>query len=161
MAIIRANFAFYGAMATGLSSSSFMNTSSGVDNYIEIYSGSMPADADDWFPGYGGSPGAGSPLVQLLATFNNFTIDTDNTRNVQRVVLTTNYTPRPSTVNATATGTAAWYAMYDSGQEAVGWGGLLGDVSLSGGNGSLHLDSLSLVAGQPVQLLHWGVTFQA
>ncbi len=116
----------------------------------------MPADADDWVPGGGGSP------VDLLATFDDFLV-VQNTQNnyvvsVQELVFKTDKSPNPGTLNATLTGTAAWYAMFYSTLYLTR-GVLLGDVSLSGGNGSMHLDSLDLVAGQPVQLLHWGIEF--
>jgi len=160
MAIIRANFGFYSAMAQGLSSTNIIGTSS-TQNYIEIYSGAMPADADDWFSGYPGSP------TQLLATFNDFRIEDDVSIDMQNVVFKSDSPPNPGTVNASATGTAAWYAMYDIGQVAT-WGAILGDVSVSGpaggsppGGASMHLDSLNLVQGQPVQLLHWGIRVQA
>jgi hypothetical protein len=159
-AVIRANFAWYDAMIRGLIQLSGFMGPAQADNRIEIYSGTMPSDANDWVQGGDGSP------ANLLVTFSTFRIQQHLAPlaapeiDVQEAVFTTDFTPDPGTVNASATGTAAWYAMYDVGQVA-GWGALLGNISLSGGNGSMHLDSLSLVIGQPVQLLHWGVRFQS
>ncbi len=157
MSIVRANFAWYDAMMQGFNGSSgLLEDFPSTDNKIEIYSGTMPADADDWVPGGGGSP------IDLLATFNDFdsaqNTQTNYVVSVKQTVFKTDKSPNPGTLNATLTGTAAWYAMYDS-ISYLTTGVLLGDVSLSGGNGSMHLDSLDLVAGQPVQLLHWGIEF--
>ena len=152
-----ANFAFYHALARGMGG--WLSTSAPV-NKIEIYSGDMPADADDWFPGYGGSPGTGSPLVQLLATFSTFRIDDANDQiagaDVQSVIFQPSAKPTPNPVNATATGTASWYAMYDSSRvDRV----LIGEVSNGAGTGTLRLDSVSLTASSPVTITHFGVRF--
>lgn len=178
MAILRANFGWYASMALGLayeSGSQSWITGTSADNRLQIYSGTMPGDANDF--SVSGSPLGfqdGSPSATLLATFTNFQIDVhdepsaDPTLDVQEVVFDTDFAPYPGTVNAIASGTASWWAMWNVTEVAatdpitgLPWGALLGDVSLSGGNGSCHLDSLSLLSGQPVQLLHWGVRFQA
>ena len=65
MAIIRANFGFYHAMTAGFSASGGTISTLSSQNRIEIYSGTMPDDADDWQ-----GPGAGSPSP-LLATFTD------------------------------------------------------------------------------------------
>jgi len=162
MAIIRANFGFYDSMIRGLVSTAFFIDASGPNNRIEIYAGPMPADADSFFSGY---PGAGSPTSNLLATFSDFRItqntvpSTGNNLDVQEAMFTGGFEPNPGTVTATGTGIAVWYAMYNTTRFAT-HGALLGDCSISGGTGSVHLDSLSIVAGSPVQLLHWGVRFQ-
>jgi hypothetical protein len=156
--IVRANFAWYDAMIQAMTSSGGLLSTivPGSANSIEIYSGTPPDDANSWVPGGGGSP------VALLATFDTFMITQNDQSNyavsVEEAVFKTDRAPDPGTLNATATGTAAWYAMFQPSAWSAE-GVLIGSVSLSGGNGSLHLDSLDLVAGLPVQLLHWGLTF--
>ena len=66
-----------------------------------------------------------------------------------------NTTPAPA--NATATGTAAWYAMYDHPTAPVHW--LIGTASLVSGGATLMLDDLSLTNGQPVTIINWGFSF--
>ena len=177
MAIIRANFGFYASMINGLVFESLYTflTTTAADNRLQIYSGTMPDDANDFI--VSGSPEGfqdGSPSSSLLATFTNFRIDAhdkpsnDATLDVQEAVFGVDWWPNPGTVNAIASGTASWWAMWNPNRIAATdnysgapIGALLGDVSLSGGNGTCHLDSLTITAGQPVQLLHWGVRFQA
>jgi hypothetical protein len=161
MGTILANFGLYDSMMRGFITTSYMSGGA-VNNRIEIYKGTMPDDADDWVVGGPGSPS------ELLVTFSNFIIvqhlspTTDPNIDVQEAVFQLQDAPNPGTVVATAAGTAAWYAMYSTGTVAT-WGATLGNVSLSGGNGSLHLDKLD-ISGSPlplVQLLHWGLRFQS
>jgi len=176
MAVLRANFGFYAGMIQGFIYTSSSWISSTPDrNVFQVYKGPIPTDANDFFDGYpvGGSPpGEGSPSSNLLAEWNNFKITdhtvptNDPTLNVQEVVFDPSYYPYPQTVTAVGTGTASWWAMWSrtgSGGSfpMTTYGAVIGDVSLSGGIGSAHLDSLNLVAGTPVQLLHWAVKFQA
>jgi hypothetical protein len=147
------NFAFYHALARGMSA--FLSTTI-ANNKIKIYKGTMPTDANDW-----NKDGYGSPADEdLLVTFSNFKIDAANTQNVandvQSVIFVTAGKPSPNPVNATATGTAAWYAMYD---DAAFDGVLIGEVSATGGTGTLRLDSVSLTSGNPVTITHFGLRF--
>jgi hypothetical protein len=157
MAIVRANFAWYDAMIQALTAFSGFMSSTSANNRVEIYSGTIPEDADSWTPG-----GTGSP-TNLLATFAdldlNQNVQTNYIVSVNEAVFDTAKAPNPGTVNATANGTASWYALFDTAAWSSSRGLLLGEISLSGGNGTLHLDDLTLVAGQPTQLLHWGLLF--
>lgn len=119
-----------------------------TNNYIEVYKGIMPADANDW-------TSAGSS-ADLLVTFNNFKLTQTITQgDVQAMIFS--QTPN-NPVNATATGTAAWYAMFSDG---VGnKGPILGDVTVFGGTGTLQLDSVAITSGNPVTIKHWGIRLQ-
>lgn len=150
MAIL-GNFGLGHAMAQGFPGA-FSTTAS--NNKIEIYSGTMMSEADDWVVGGPGSPS------NLLVTFSNFrplnAPGVNATYDVQAVIFSSTQKPNPNPVNATATGTAGWYAMYDSAAED---GVLLGEVSVTGGTGTLQLDSVSLTSGNPVTITHWGLRF--
>jgi len=141
------NFGFYDAMTEGLEG---WMTTSNTQNYLEIYSGTMIDDPDDWVVG-----GVGSP-TGLLVTFSNFRAIHGYSTDVQALYFQAGLTPNPNPVNASATGTAAWYAMYTLSRAEP----LIGEVTVTGGTGTLQLDSLSLTSGNPVTITHWGLRFE-
>jgi hypothetical protein len=113
----------------------------------------MPDDANDWVVGGPGSPS------DLLVTFGEFTIVNANFflaggADIQSTIFRVK--PSPNPVNATATGTAAWYAMYDNTDTEDAF---LGEVTGPGGTGTLRLDNVSLTSGNPVTVTHWGIKF--
>ncbi len=152
------NTGFYRGMAEG-----FVGfDSSAANNFIKIYQNlaNMPADADNWSI-------VGNSADELV-TFNNYLVTVISTTTITggkpdpnwgKVTFSTAGFPNPATINATASGTAAWYAMYDStgSQQDI----ILGEVSLSGGNGTLQIDALTLTIGNPITILDWGFTFRA
>lgn len=115
-------------------------SSTTANNYLRIYQGTPPTDADDYTV-------AGSSS-DLLATFNDFTL-TQSANNY--AMLTFNQAPNPSTVNASATGTAAWFAVNVSDDTTKT---IIGDVTDETGNGSVRLDSVSLTSGNPVSIVN-------
>ncbi len=153
MAIIQST-GFHYAMARGF----LAFDSTAANNRIKIYQnlGNMPADADNW-----SSAGSGA---DELATFADWTIDSvtgstpaDPVWGTVTFAVSTGL-PNPSTVQATATGTAAWYAMYNTNDEGSV---ILGEVSLAGGTGTLVLDSLSLTSGSDTTIQTWAINFIA
>ena len=150
---IMMNKRFFWAMATA-----FTRWDSTAQDNIKIYKGTMPADADSY------DPASPTYTVDELVTFTTWNLSTptgsDNQDAAQgrcEFTPTTGF-PTPSTVNATGAGTAAWYAMYRADQLSRI---LLGDVTLSGGTGSLFLDSLGLTIGNPVTIINWGIHFKS
>ncbi len=118
-----------------------------TSNFIQIYKGTMPLDANDWTSG-----GA-----DLLVEFTQLKLTQAITQgDVQSMIFS--QTPNPNPVNATATGTAAWYAMYNTAPGTPG--PMLGDVSVFGGTATLQLDSVSITNGNPVTIKHFGVRLQ-
>jgi hypothetical protein len=63
----------------------------------------------------------------------------------------------PSSVNAVATGTAAWFRAFDGNGLAV----FDGSVTATGGGGDLTLSTVSIVSGQPVDLTGGTITVPA
>lgn len=115
-------------------------------NRFYIYKGTMPTNVSNWVIADNSS--------DLLAIFSNFTFVKSTAGNKDRIVCST--LPSPSTVNASATGTAAWYAFVNDSQT---YKYFFGDVTTNAGTGSLHLDSVSLVSGNPVTIENFGIAF--
>ena len=149
MTIIQ-NTGFYRGFAEGMGA--FDGAAS--SNFIKIYQNlaNMPADADNYVEA--------NHTADLLVTFSNWSVAIDtkpataDDPNFGKIVFSV--LPNPNTVNATGTGVAAWYAMYNSTTEVI-----LGEVSLAGGLGTLQVDNLSMVNGSPVQILDWAIVFKA
>jgi len=135
------NFAACNAMADGLSNICYPTTNR---NVLEIYKGTMPADPDTWTSGG----------TDLLATFTSYRFYESDSLDPQGLFMYIPPTVNP--VNATATGTAAWFAHYVN-FGSFGW--MLGDVSTTAGTAAVRLDSLSLTAGNPVTLTYFGFRF--
>lgn len=63
----------------------------------------------------------------------------------------------PASVNAVATGTAGWFRAASSGGTTV----MDGDVTVTGGGGTMTLSSTSLTSGNPVDITSVSVTMPA
>ena len=149
---IMMNKRFFWAMATA-----FTRWDASATDLIKVYKGTIPADADSY------DPASGTYTVDELATFTNYNISPkggatkdDPLWGSAAFTVTTGF-PSPDTVNASATGTAAWYAMYNT---ATLTRVLLGDVTLVAGTGSMYLDTLSLTSGNPVTIMDWGMVLK-
>lgn len=106
---------------------------------IKIYTGSNPATADTAVSG------------TLLATV---TLGDPSFGSASSGVITG---ADPASVNASATGTAGWFRMADSTGATV----LDGDVTATGGGGTMTLSSTSLTSGSPVDITSLTVTMPA
>ena len=138
------NFGYQDAFARGFSRINYTGTSF---NQLFIYKGTLPADVNSWTP-------AGSSS-DLLATFTSFYMNqnfqADEVQNVSLQVA-------PSSVTASASGTAAWFAMNRSNTDAYGW--VIGDVSLTAGTAMVRLNTLTLTSGvTSVSLTYFGLHF--
>lgn len=151
MAIIQST-GFYKGVANG-----FLAFDGGTaTNTIKIYQNlaNMPADADNW-------SSAGS-VADELATFTSWAIASTTGVNGDdpdwgKVTFTAGTgLPNPSTVTATGTGIAAWYAMYNSAAETSV---ILGEITLAGGTGTMVLDSLNLTTGSNTTIQTWAISF--
>jgi hypothetical protein len=109
---------------------------------LEIYSGTMPVVTENY------AYAATNHASQLLAKFaQNTTYLTGVSPGIAR--LTSPWSP----VNATATGTATWFAIYGQGNVAV-----IGSVTDAGPNiAPVYINSLNIVAGSPVNLIQFGL----
>ena len=63
----------------------------------------------------------------------------------------------PASVNAVATETATWFRMTDNSGDTI----MDGDVTVTGGGGTMTLSSTSLVSGSPVDITSLTVTMPA
>ncbi len=124
-------------MADGLNNS---DSTTASDNKFLIFDGTMPTNLTDWVEA--------DNSADKLAEFSGFSF----TQSGSRVALSS----IPGAVNASATGTAVWYAWIRSD---VLTRYFFGDVSGIGGTGSLHLDSVSLTSGAAVTINNFGVEF--
>jgi len=142
------NFAYSTAMAIGFSRITYSGT---VYNTLNIYQGTIPTDVNAWT--------AASTSADLLASFTSFymagipTIPSVEDGGFVRLQVT----PSTNPVNASASGTATWFALYTTNN----WNGwVLGDVSLTTGTAMVRLDSLTLTVGNPVTLTYFGMSFK-
>lgn len=102
---------------------------------LKIYSGTVPADGD--------TTPAGTLLATIALADPAFGAASSISSAISRAVMTD-----PAAVNAVATGTAGCYIVEDQSGDNV-WSG---DVTATGGGGSLTLSTTSLVSGSPVDI---------
>ena len=109
----------------------------GSTGTLKIYSGSQPASANDAASG------------TLLATVTMGAWGSASAGTAAGA--------DPVSVNAAATGTAGWFRAASSGGTTV----FDGDVTATGGGGTMTLSSTSLVSGNPVDITSVTVTMPA
>lgn len=102
---------------------------------LKIYSGSVPADGD--------ATPAGTLLATITLADPAFGATSSIDATVSRAVMTD-----PAAVNWSASGTAGCYIVEDQSGDNV-W---VGDVTATGGGGSLQLSSTTAVSGSPVDI---------
>lgn len=116
------------------------------NNRLIVYKGTLPADAD----AYSVATYTADELVTFSGTFtlvHNWSFDPPFVT----------FGVSPTVTNASATGTAAWYAIYNTSQPTRV---LLGEVSTSAvGTGTLFLDDVNIVSGNPVTAVSFGINF--
>lgn len=117
-----------------------IDSTTGSNNKFIIFKGTMPSNLTNWVEADNSS--------DKLAEFSGFVFGQSGAR----VIITS----IPDPVNATATGTAAWFAWYRS-DSVIKY--FFGDVTAIAGTGALHLDSVSLTSGNPVTFSNFGVEF--
>ena len=106
--------------------------------YVEIRTGSQPADAD--------TAATGTVLVTITLQDPAFGAATDATPGGRASM---NGTPSQS---ASATGTAGWFRAYDSAGNSI----IDGSVATSGAD--MTIDNTSITSGQTVQISSWNHT---
>ena len=109
----------------------------GSTGTLKIYSGSQPASAND----------AASGTLLATVTMGAWAAASAGTA----------AGADPASVNASATGTAGWFRAANSGGTTV----FDGDVTATGGGGTMTLSSTSLTSGNPVDITSVTVTMPA
>lgn len=99
---------------------------------IRIYGGTMPATADTALSG-------NTLLAELVCSDPSAAAPTAKTLTLSAIT---------QDASANASGTATFFRVTDSDNNVV----LQGDVSATGGNGALQLNTVAIVAGGPVQI---------
>ena len=131
-------------MASGFGGS--VDHTNGSNNVIAIFKGTMPTNTTNWVVADSSS--------DLLVSFTNLTLRQSSQGDQDRVVF--DDFPTPASVNATATGTASWFAFYQTGVTSMYF---FGDVSVAAGTGTLVIDDLSVTSGNPVTIENFGIQF--
>lgn len=126
-------------MARGLP---LADSTSGSQNKFVIFKGTIPSNLTNWTEA--------SNAADKLVEFNNFFFVQSGSRVLMSAA------PNPSIKNATASGTASWYAWYPANNPTRY---LFGDVSDVLGTGSLQLDSVTITSGNPVQFINWAIEY--
>lgn len=133
-----------GAFETNMISFNYAPWSSNPSyNYINIYKGTVPT-------GDVSKAGLASYSSDLLCQFNNYYL----ARSSATIQMGSN--PNPSTVNATGTGTATWFAMWCNNVSY--YGTLIGDVSTNGGTGAMFLSTTNITSGNSVTFINFSFT---
>lgn len=145
---LQPDYNFDGLMARGLQQS----ISAAGDFNIIFYSGTMPADVDTWTEaGYVGSQ---------LGSMSDFTYQRTYVEaaigSAVAWLIMVNFNQIPAVFNATATGTAAWYACVSTSDTSQFY---LGEVSDELGDGTLKVDDVAFVSGNPVTPISLAVEF--
>ena len=105
---------------------------------LRIYDGAQPADADT-------AVGAQTLLAELVMTDPSAGAAAAGVWTASAIA---------DDASANATGTAAWFRIVDSDDNAV----LDGDITVTAGGGDIELDSLSITAGQTVSITSLTIT---
>ena len=118
----------------------------GLDARFSIMKGTMPAELDTFDPALYAS--------DVLAQFTNASGEINLTFSgnwviIQGAILVPN-------AIATATGTATWWVRHHVSATGIA---IMGDVTEETGDGSLKIDTLSVVSGQPVVFEGFGIEF--
>lgn len=112
---------------------------------ITIYQGSIPATTDGFT--------AATHSGDLLATLTNFGLVVNDT-NPSRPVLEYDSGNTPDPANASQTGTAAWFALFNPSDETRV---IFGEV-VDSGEGGLVVDDVSFVSGNSIGTTTLGIT---
>jgi len=88
--------------------------------------------------------------VDQLATFTSGSLIEANTRIAFNVF--------PPNATASATGTAAWFAMYNA---VAPTRAIIGDVSAPNGTSALWIDDINIILGNPVAIVDFSALFGA
>ena len=115
---------------------------------VSIMKGTMPGELDTFDP----SLYTSDLLAQFDDAAGNFTLQ-DNVVNDMIVRANSGPINQP---NATATGTATWWVMH---HVSVAGPALMGDVTDEVGDGTVKLDTVSLISGNPVIMQDFAVRF--
>ena len=118
-----------------------LDLNSPTPGYIEIRTGTQPADPD--------TVATGTLLATLTLSDPAFGAAADGNPGG---VATANAISDDT--SADATGTAAWFRAYAGGGTAI----LDGDVTATSGGGDLELNTVSITAGGTVSITAWTVT---
>lgn len=102
---------------------------------LKIYSGTVPADGD--------TTPAGTLLVTITLADPAFGAGSSISSALSRAVMTD-----PAAVNAVATATAGCFIVEDQSGDNV----FSGDVTATGGGGTLTLSNTAVVSGSPVDI---------
>lgn len=124
-----------------------LDTGTGANARLRIYSGTQPADPDT-------APGTGNTLLAEIdlgtaAVFGNAATGTGGS--ASSVTATASAILPKTDSSANASGTAAWFRAVNKGTTAV----IDGSVGTS--SADLILDNVSIAAGQSVKLNSWKV----
>lgn len=115
-----------------------INARAGTGALIRIYSGTQPATAD--------TTASGTLLAELTVSGAFGTVSSEG-------VLTVGAVTQDSSANAT--GTAGWFRVVASNGTTVV---IDGSVTATGGGGQLQLNSLAIVATEPVEVDSFVIT---
>jgi hypothetical protein len=127
--------------SAGLNAVTALLNGGSAAGYVEIRTGTQPADPDD------------SASGTLLATI---TLNDPAFGAASAGVATADVSPA-LTAAAVATGTAAWFRGYDSNDVPV----IDGSATATGGGGDCQLNTTALVAAVDVTITAWTITFPA